>query len=173
MSMASEPTKYVVSQPVLNQRARRTVDWKKMESVAYPLVFGAALLTMWSTGILNTILGADDFTLPGPGRIAVVFARNIGTILENLQATVAAALGGLVLGSLLGFVVAMIASGFPRWGTGGVTVISAFNAVPIIAIAPIMTNLTKDFSSDPSTRSMIAKMLVVMITCTVAMSVNA
>ena len=58
-------------------------------------------------------------------------------------------------------------------GVGGLTIASAFNAIPIIAIAPILNNLTKDFSKDPNTRSMLAKMLVVMVTCTVSMSINA
>ena len=76
-------------------------------------------------------------------------------------------------GSLLGYLLAIVATIFPKWGSGGLTIVSAFNAIPIIAIAPILNNLTKDFSKDPNIRSMLAKMLVVMITCTVSMSINA
>ena len=66
----------------------------------------------------------------------------------------------------------IVAAVFTKWGRGGLTIASAFNAIPIIAIAPILNNLTKDFSDDPNIRSMIAKTLVVMLTCTVAMSIN-
>lgn len=142
-------------------------------SVVYPLLFGLMLLLFWQTGILHRMIGADTFTLPLPGRILGIVADNLPAIMTNTGATVTAAVGGLVLGSLLGYLLAIIASAFPKWGPGGLSVIAAFNAVPIIAIAPILTNLTKDFSPDPPVRSMLAKILVVTITCTVAMSVNA
>ena len=73
----------------------------------------------------------------------------------------------------MGTCLAIIAAVFKKWGKGGLTLASAFNAIPIIAIAPILNNLTKDFSSVANVRSMVAKILVVTITCTVAMSVNA
>ena len=78
-----------------------------------------------------------------------------------------------MLGSLLGYLLGIVAAVFTKWGRGGLTIAAAFNAIPIIAIAPILNNLTKDFSKDPNIRSMFAKMLVVMLTCTVAMSINA
>lgn len=146
---------------------------EKILSVAYPLIFGIILIALWQGGVLNVILGADDFTLPAPKRIITIFTDNFPTIFRHMTATITVALGGLLLGSLFGYFIAIVASSFPKWGIGALTVISAFNAIPIIAIAPIMNNLTKDFSSVPAIRSMFAKMLVVMITCTVAMSINA
>jgi NitT/TauT family transport system permease protein len=144
----------------------------KVSSVIFPLLFGYAIIGMWQTQTLHHLFGADTFTLPLPARIFGIISENIPRIAENMQATVIVALGGLFLGSILGYFLAIIASAFPKWGTGGLTVVSAFNAIPIIAIAPIMNNLTKDFSRDPNLRSMLAKTLVVMITCTVSMSVN-
>ena len=93
--------------------------------------------------------------------------------MRNVWATLIVALGGLTLGSLLGYGLGILAAVFKKWGKGGLTLASAFNAIPIIAIAPILNNLTKDVSSVASVRSMVAKILVVTITCTVAMSVNA
>ena len=49
---------------------------------------------------------------------------------------------------------------------------AAFNAIPIIAIAPIINNLTKDLSDSADERSMVAKILVVMLICMVSMSIN-
>ena len=83
------------------------------------------------------------------------------------------ALGGLLLGSLLGYGIAVIATIFPKWGAGGLTIVSAFNAIPIVALAPVINNWTRDFSNDVSTRSTFAKILVVTIFCTASMSVNA
>ncbi len=146
---------------------------EKLTSVLYPLLFGIFIIILWQTQLLHKLIGADTFTLPLPTRIISIIIDNMGSIWLNVQATAMVALGGLILGSLLGYLIAIIATLFPKWGMGGLTIISAFNAIPIIAIAPILTNLTKDFSKDPNVRSMFAKMLVVMITCTVAMSINA
>lgn len=145
----------------------------KFTSIFFPVVFGIFVIILWQTETLHLIIGADTFTLPLPGRIAGIIADNADTILKNMKATVTVSLGGLLMGSVLGYLLAIVATTFPKWGAGGLSIVSAFYAVPIIAIAPIMTNLTKDFSRDPNIRSMLAKMLVVMITCTVAMSINA
>lgn len=145
----------------------------KLTSILYPLLFGIFIIMLWQTQLLHKLIGADTFTLPLPTRIISIIIDNMGSIWLNVQATAMVALGGLILGSLLGYLIAIIATLFPKWGMGGLTIISACNAIPIIAIAPILTNLTKDFSKDPNIRSMFAKMLVVMITCTVAMSINA
>lgn len=144
-----------------------------VSTIVYPVVFGVILVVLWQTQVLHRILGTDTFTLPLPSRINSIIADNIGVIMVNVGSTVFVALAGLLLGSLFGFILAMIAAMSPHWGAGGLTIATAFNAIPIIAIAPIFTNLTKDFSPDPNVRSMFAKTLVVMITCTVSMGINA
>ncbi len=58
-------------------------------------------------------------------------------------------------------------------GQRRLTIVGAFNAIPIVALAPVMTNWTKDISNDPNIRSMFAKTLVVMIVCIASMSINA
>ncbi|MGN0739477.1 MAG: ABC transporter permease [Treponema sp.] len=146
---------------------------ESVKSVLYPVAFGLILILLWQFQILHSLLGTDTFTLPLPSRIINILVDNFGKMTGDIKATVFVALGGLVLGSLLGFVIAMIAAMFSHWGKGGLSLATAFNAIPIIAIAPIFNNLTKDFSSDPNTRSMLAKILVVMITCTVSMAINA
>ncbi len=149
------------------------IEGDKVSTVLYPVLFGILVILLWETGAIHKIIHADTFTLPVPSRILRIIYENLPSVLKNVKATITVALGGLVLGSVLGYLLAIVATAFPKWGAGGLTIVAAFNAVPIIAIAPIMTNLTKDFSRDPNTRSMLAKMLVVMITCTVAMSINA
>lgn len=144
-----------------------------VKSVLYPLIFGVLVLLLWQTQVIHGWFGADTFTLPLPSRILQILFDNFGKMTGDIKATVTVALGGLFLGSLLGFLLAMVATMFSHWGRGGLSLATAFNAVPIIAIAPIFNNLTKDFSPDPNTRSMLAKMLVVMITCTVSMAINA
>lgn len=155
------------------KRLRSKFNRQTVTTILYPVLFGAVIAILWQTQLLHKIIGADTFTLPLPKRIFGIITDNGSSILLNVKATVTVALGGLVLGSFFGYLLAIVATIFPKWGAGGLTIASAFNAIPIIAIAPILNNLTKDFSKDPNTRSMLAKMLVVMITCTVSMSINA
>ncbi|MDC7226658.1 MAG: ABC transporter permease subunit [Spirochaetales bacterium] len=157
----------------MSDRKEFSLNKNMISTAVYPIFFGLFILLLWETEALHKIIDADTFTLPVPSRIIGIIAENLPSILKNTKATVQVAVGGLVLGSLLGYLLAMIATAFPKWGKGGLTIVSAFNAVPVIAIAPIMTNLTKDFSRDPNLRSMLAKTLVVMLLCTVSMSINA
>ena len=154
-------------------RMLRRVKMDSVKSVLYPVLFGAVIFVLWQFQIIHSWFGADTFTLPLPSRIVQILADNFGKMTADIKATVIVALGGLVMGSVLGFILAMVATMIPHWGKGGLSLATAFNAIPIIAIAPIFNNLTKDFSPDPNTRSMFAKILVVMITCTVSMAINA
>ena len=90
-------------------------------------------------------------------------AENAGTIWTNVVATVIVAFVGLLLGSILGYGIAILASLFPRVGKGGLSFIGAFASIPVVALAPVLNNWTKDISSDANTRSMISKILVVML----------
>lgn len=157
----------------MQTNSKGRLNKQSVTSVLYPVLFGVFFGILWQTQILHKIIGADTFTLPLPGRIIRIMGDNGATIMENVMATVIVAVCGLVLGSIFGYLLAIIATVFPKWGAGGLSIASALSAVPIIAIAPILNNLTKDFSDDPNLRSMLAKTLVVMITCTVSMSVNA
>lgn len=161
---------------------RRKSLWRRMQenpkvqsaqTVVLPLVLGIFFLYMWQTEKLHAILHTDTFTLPLPSRIITIIADNIDKIMLNVNATVIVTLAGLVAGSLIGYGIAVLAALFPKWGACGLTIIAAFNAIPIVALAPVMTNWTKDVSSEADIRSMVAKIMVVMIVCIANMSINA
>lgn len=147
--------------------------WDMFTGILYPIIVGGLLLILWENQILHRIFRTNTFTLPLPSRIVKVITDNLPSIFENVQATLIVVLVGLLLGSVLGYLVALIATIFPTGGVGGITIVSAFNAIPIVALAPVFTNWTKDFSSDASIRSMLAKIIVVTVVCMAAMSVNA
>ncbi len=167
----------------MNQKIKRKKSlWKRMqenrkvlaaESVVLPLLLGILLFICWQTQILHAVFHTDTFTLPLPSRIANIMGDNVAKIMTNVWATVIVALVGLAAGSLLGYFIAILAALFPKWGSCGVTIVAAFNAIPIVALAPVMTNWTKDVSKDANIRSMVAKILVVMIVCMANMSINA
>lgn len=158
---------------VRKRQRKSVVRFKALTGVLYPLLFGILILILWQTQILHKLLNTDEFTLPLPNRILTIIIDNFPKIAGNIQATVIVSVCGLILGSLFGYLIAIIAAVFPRWGAGGLNIVSAFNAVPIVALAPVITNWTKDVSKDANIRSMVAKVLVVTVICTASMSVNA
>ncbi len=149
------------------------ISKEKITTVLCPLILAVLIYILWQTEVLHKILNTDVYVLPLPERIFSIISDNIEVIMWNVGSTVSVIIPGLVLGSLLGYFIAMIATFFKTYGVGGLTIVSAFNAIPIVALAPVVANWTKDISSDASVRSMIAKIIVVTIMCTAAMSVNA
>jgi NitT/TauT family transport system permease protein len=138
-----------------------------------PLIFGLLVFVLWQTEVLHTLLKTNTQTLPLPSRISSIIAENMPKIILNTKATLTAAVAGLFFGSVFGYLIAIFAALAPKWGAGGLRIVAAFNAVPIVALAPVITNLTKDVSKDAAVRSMVAKILVVTLFCTAAMSITA
>ena len=90
-----------------------------------------------------------------------------------MRSTVFVSLVGLIGGSIIGYLVAVIASVFPNMGKGGLNIIGAFASIPVIALAPVMTNWTRNVSPDANTRSTVAKIIVVMMIAAADMCLNA
>jgi NitT/TauT family transport system permease protein len=149
------------------------VFWEHFSNIAYPVIAGFIFFLLWQYKVLHKIFHISTFVLPVPSRIATVIGENIHPILQNVLATLIVVVVGLMLGSLLGYLVALIGVIFPKGGSGGIAIVSAFNAVPIVALAPVFTNWTRTISPDANIRSMVAKTLVVIVICMAAMSVNA
>lgn len=161
---------------------RKKSVWKRMQesrkaqsilTVVLPLVFALLLFVLWQSQLLHKLLHTDTFTLPLPTRIASIIGDNFDKILGNVYSTLVVTLVGLIAGSLLGYLIAVLAALLPTFGGGGLTVVSVFTAIPIVALAPVMNNWTKDVSKDASVRSMVAKILVVTLVCMANMSINA
>lgn len=157
----------------LYRRMRENAKVQAATTVILPVLLGIVIVILWQTQVLHHWFKTDTFTLPLLGRIKTIFIENIGKIWENVVATMIVALAGLTIGSLLGYGVAILAALFPRAGKGGLSVIGAFASIPVVALAPVMNNWTKDVSDDASVRSMVAKILVVMLIAAANMSLNA
>ena len=136
----------------------------KIKNVAWPISIGAAFLFIWQLGFIHRIMHLKPFQLPVPSEIAATLSEHFLKALTDCGITISGALIGMVLGSFLGFLIAAIATFFPKWGYGGMIVITAFNAVPIVALSPIM-NLW--FST-----GMGQKIGVVTVVCMAAMAIN-
>lgn len=152
---------------------KRKLNFDSVTSLLYPLIFGIGIMLMWQCGVLHSIFCTDEYILPYPTRIFRIIIENSDKILENVYSSVFVIIIGLAAGSVLGYIAAIGATVSPRFGKGGLTVISAFNAIPIVAMAPVIMNWTKDVSSDAAVRSTVAKIIVVTLMCMASMSINA
>lgn len=138
---------------------------EKIQRYALPISFGVLLILLWQFGAVHALFRLKPYQLPLPSDIAVTLYKNFGKAMADCGVTVTGALIGLVLGSLIGFGVAVLATFFPKWGYGGMTLISACNAIPLVALSTIMNRW---FAT-----GMAQKIGVVTIVCMAAMALNA
>jgi NitT/TauT family transport system permease protein len=138
---------------------------EKIKNVLWPLCFGILIITIWQLGLIHATLGFKPFQLPIPSQIISTLRDNFTKILSDTMVTVSGAVVGLMLGCAIGFIVAVIATQFPKWGYTGLSVMAAFNAIPIVALSPIMNRwFTSGFAQ---------KVGVVTVVCMAAMAINA
>ncbi|MDR2392767.1 MAG: ABC transporter permease subunit [Treponema sp.] len=130
-----------------------------------PLLFGIFIIVINETGILHRVLGVSEVQLPKIDTILRVILENRAKVARDSWVTVRVFLVGIGIGSAAGFFAALFAALCPLWGRGGLTIISAFNAIPIVALSPIMRLW---FASS----AFAAKSAVVSLVSMVAMSVN-
>lgn len=157
----------------LFKRLHENKKFLAAESIFLPVLLGLVIYLLWQFQILHKILNTNTFVLPLPSRIGHIITGNWSRIVVDIKATMTVALIGLAVGVLAGYLIAVLTSVFPLWMKSGVTIVAAFNAIPIVALAPVMTNWTKDVSSDANFRSMVAKTIVVAIVSMANMSINA
>lgn len=157
----------------LVQRAKESMGFQQATSFIFPILLGVIICLLWQSEALHRLFHTDTFTLPLLDKIGSIMADNADKLVKNSIDTVTVAFLGLVIGSLLGYLVAVLAVSLPRFGKGGLAVIGAFATVPVVALAPVLGNWTKDISKEASVRSMVAKILVVMLICAADMSLNA
>jgi NitT/TauT family transport system permease protein len=105
------------------------------------LVFAGGI-GLWE--LLVRVLEVRAFILPAPSAIGAALVDNWGpgrwSLFESARATLFEALGGLVIGTTAGIVVAFMVA---RWATARDAILPlavAVNAIPIIAFAPIANN---------------------------------
>lgn len=168
-----KPVAKIKRKKSLAQRLSENKAVQQSSTIVLPVLLGVVIFALWQTQVLHKMFGTDVFTLPLPTKIASLFAQNLPAVWTNSLATIKAAGLGLLFGSILGYVVAILATFFPDMGKGGLYLVGAFASIPIAALAPVMNNWTKDVSSTASVRSMVSKILVVTLVCAADMTLNA
>jgi NitT/TauT family transport system permease protein len=136
---------------------RRTREW------APALVVFGATIAIWWGGV--AAFHVQQFLLPKPTVIVSTFWNDRHTLWPAGWYTFKEALGGFVIGSLLGMLAATVIARFRTVGTALLPIAIAANAVPIIAFAPIF-----DVWFDPLSPH--SKMAIAAVLCFLPVMVN-
>ncbi len=124
------------------------------------VIVGVAALGIWE--LVIQLLDVRAFILPAPSAIGAALVENWGAgrwpLFDSAMATLFEAVGGLVIGTVVGIIIAF---GVARWANARDAVLPfavAANAIPIIAIAPIFNAWFG--VTNPVSKMMIAALLV-------------
>lgn len=119
-----------------------------------PAVVFVLLIVIWEVGV--RLLHIPDYTLPAPGKILQTLPT-IGELkTDAFYTSVQEALPGFLIGSSLGFLVAVLAARIPFIARGMIPYAVVSNAMPIIGIAPIAVVL---FGFDWQSKAFIVSVL--------------
>ncbi len=130
-----------------------------------PLLAGIVFLLLWQFEVFHRLFDLKKYQLPLPSAIATAMADNWSMLLSYTGYTLTEAVLGMLCGSALGFTIALIATAWPRWGGASLIVVAAMNAVPIVALAPVMNLWFGDGIG--------SRVAIVTVTTMAAMSINA
>ena len=120
---------------------------KWVKSILPPVVVGIMALVGWE---LTVTLGRiAPYILPAPSAIWAELVAQRANVWAAAVASGENALIGLIAGSAIGVVVAMVASRVRLLSEISVPFAAVLNALPIIALAPILNNMFESTSSVP------------------------
>ena len=120
---------------------------KWARSVVPPIVVGVLVIVCWE---LTVTLGRiAPFIVPAPSAIWRELVEQRANVWDAALASGVNALVGLIGGTVVGVLAAMAASRFRPLSEVSVPFAAVLNALPIIALAPILNNMFETTSSVP------------------------
>jgi NitT/TauT family transport system permease protein len=121
-----------------------------------PLVVGVAAIVAWQ--LIVTLGRIAPFIVPAPSAIWTELVGERANVWNAALASGANALIGLIGGAIAGVLAAMAASRWRPLSEVSVPFAAVLNALPIIALAPILNNMFESTSSVP--RRLVAGIIV-------------
>jgi NitT/TauT family transport system permease protein len=109
---------------------------ERLRDLLPPLVFGIAVLAIWEAGV--RLLNVPAIILPPPSAIALRLATSVPTLAADFRQTIQGVLAGYAIGSLAGFVVAILIDRSQFLQRGLLPIGNLVSALPIVGVAPIM-----------------------------------
>jgi NitT/TauT family transport system permease protein len=129
---------------------------RRVLRIAPPIVLGIVALIAWE--LVVSLGRIAPFILPAPSAIWHELVAQRGNVWDAALASGLNALIGLAWGTIAGIAAAMAASRFRLLSEVSIPMAAVANALPIIALAPILNNMFESTSSIP--RRLVAAIIV-------------
>lgn len=103
------------SEPGKHKNSRRPLR-RLNPGIILPLLAGVIFLVLWEYQVFHRIFDLKKYQLPLPSAIAEAMRDNFSLLLSYTGYTLAEAVLGMLIGSACGFLIALAATAWPRWG---------------------------------------------------------
>jgi NitT/TauT family transport system permease protein len=109
----------------------------RLSDILYPAVFGLLVLVLWQAIVRG--FGVPAVLLPAPSDIGAKIVASLPTLwVDFVQTVLRAVIPGWLIGSLSGFLVAILCDRVPFLRRGLLPLGNLVAALPIVGVAPIM-----------------------------------
>ena len=105
-------------------------------AVLAPIAFGVIFVGLWQ--FLVTALEVEPYVVPSPAAIVTEFWANVGNVASGAARTGANALIGLVFGTVIGVLGAIVANAVHAVDSVAAPMVAALSVMPIVALAPVL-----------------------------------
>ena len=107
--------------------------------IVAPIAVGLIVLGIWQ--FLVSVVGVSDYLLPSPASIIEEFIAYWPSIAAAMLITGINSLVGLVVGSILGILLAALAARWRAMDQMSAPVVAALAVIPIVALAPVLNSM--------------------------------
>jgi NitT/TauT family transport system permease protein len=107
--------------------------------IVAPIAVGVIVLGIWQ--FLVTVVGVSDYLLPSPASIIEEFIAYWPSIASAMVITGTNALIGLIVGSILGMLLAALAARWRPIDQMSAPVVASLAVIPIVALAPVLNSM--------------------------------
>jgi len=107
--------------------------------IVAPIAVGLIVLGAWQ--FLVSVVGVSDYLLPSPASIVEEFIVYWASIASAILITGMNALIGLVVGSILGMLLAALAARWRAIDQMSAPVVASLAVIPIVALAPVLNSM--------------------------------
>ncbi len=123
----------------VSERSRSSANTETTLRIVAPLAVGVLVLGVWQ--FLVSVVGVSDYLLPSPAAIAAEFVEFFPSIVSATAITGLNALLGLVVGSILGILLAALAAAWRPIDGMSAPVVASLAVIPIVALAPVLNSM--------------------------------
>ena len=127
-------------------------------TVLPPVLLGVAAILLWQGFV--TVLEVEPFILPGPFLIGEQFTANLQNVIAGSIVTGRNALIGLVLGAIVGVLLAILSALVRIFDEMAAPIVASFAVVPIVALAPVLYTM---FGANAETARQLVAALAVFV----------